>query len=45
MIKKNEKNNLMIALNVLYKKKRKNIPAYVSNHNSNHSKEAILLII
>ena len=33
--KKFEKNNLTIALNVLYAKKDKIYPAYVSKHNSN----------
>ena len=32
--KKFEKNNLPIALNVLYPKKEKIYPAYVSKHNS-----------
>ena len=33
-----EKNNLIIALNVLYAKKEKIYPAYVSNHISNCKK-------
>ena len=37
-----EKNNVKIALNVLYAKKEKNIhPSYVSNHNSNREKQVI----
>ena len=32
--KKIEKNNVTIALNVLYVKKEKIYPAYVSKHNS-----------
>ena len=43
--KKFEKNNLTIALNVLYAKKEKIYPAYVSKHNSNCEKKAILLMI
>ena len=33
--KKFEKNNVTIALNVLYVKKEKIYPAYLSKHNSN----------
>ena len=33
--KKNEKNNLTIALNVLYTKKENTCPAYVPKHSSN----------
>ena len=40
-----EKNNLIIALNVLYAKKEKIYPAYVSKHNSNREKQVILLMI
>ena len=40
-----EKNNLTIALNVLYAKKEKIYPAYVSKHNSNREKQVILLMI
>ena len=37
-----EKNNVKIALNVLYAKKGKNMhPSYVSNHNSNREKQVI----
>ena len=43
--KKNEKNNLIIALNVLCNKKEKIIPAYFSKHNSSREKEVILLVI
>ena len=43
--KKIEKNNLTIALNVLYLKKEKIYPAYVSKHNSNCEKQVILLMI
>ena len=46
MIGKNiEKNNITIALNVLYGKKEKLYPAYVSKHNSNREKQVILLMI
>ena len=37
--KKFEKNNVTIALNVLYSKKEKIHPAYVSKHNSNPEKK------
>ena len=43
--KKFEKNNVTIALNVLYAKKEKIYPACVSKHNSNREKQVILLII
>ena len=43
--KKFEKNNVTIALNVLYAKKEKIYPAYVSKHNSNREKQVILLMI
>ena len=43
--KKIEKNNLTVPLNVLYVKKEKIYPAYVSKHNSNSEKQVILLII
>ena len=43
--KKIEKNNVAIALNVLYAKKEKIYPAYVSKHNSNCEKQVILLMI
>ena len=36
--KKFEENNVTIALYVLYAKKEKIIPAYVSKHNSNREK-------
>ena len=40
--KKIEKNNLTIAINVLYAKKEKIYPVYVSKHNSNQEKQVIL---
>ena len=40
-----EKNNVIIALNVLYAKKEKIYPAYVSKHNSNYEKQVIHLMI
>ena len=43
--KKIEKNNVTIALNVLYAKKEKIYPAYVSKYNSNCEKQVILLMI
>ena len=43
--KKSEKNNVTIALNVLYAKKEKIYPAYVSKHNSNCEKQVVLLMI
>ena len=43
--KKFEKNNLTIALNVLYAKNWKIYPAYVSKQNSNREKQVILLMI
>ena len=43
--KKCEKNNLTITLNILYAKKEKIYPAYVSKHNSNREKQVILLMI
>ena len=43
--KKFEKNNVTIALNVLYAKKEKIYHAYVSKHNSNREKQVILLMI
>ena len=43
--KKFEKNNVTIALNVLYAKKEKIYLAYVSKHNLNHEKQVILLMI
>ena len=36
---------MKIALNVLYAKKEKIYPAYVSKHNSNREKQVILAII
>ena len=43
--KKFEKNNATIALNFFYAKEEKIYPAYVSKHNSNREKQAILLMI
>ena len=40
-----EKNNVETAPNVLYAKKEKIYPAYVSKHNSNQEKQVILLMI
>ena len=45
MQKKFEINNVTIALNVLYAKKAKIYPAYVSKHNSNCEKQIIILMI
>ena len=46
MIGKNyQKNNVTIALTVLYTKKEKIYPAYISKHNSNHEKQVTLLMI
>ena len=45
MIKKNEKNNVTIALNVLYSKKEKIYLPHVSKHNSNREKQVVLSII
>ena len=43
--KKFEKNNMKIALSVLYAKKEEIYPSYVSEHNSNCEKQLILLMI
>ena len=43
--KKIEKNNVAIVLNVLYAKKEKTYPVFVSKHNSNRKKQVILLMI
>ena len=43
--KKFEKNNITIALNVLYSRKDQIYPAHVSKHNSNRKKQFILLMI
>ena len=40
-----EKINLTIALNVLYAKKEKIYPDYISKHNSNREKQVIRLMI
>ena len=42
--KKFEKNNVTVALNILYAKKQKIYPAYVSKYNSSHEKQVILLM-
>ena len=43
--KKIETDNITIALNVLYAKKEKRCPSYVSKHNSNGEKHIVLLMI
>ena len=43
-MKKFEKNNRIIALSVLYAKKEKIYPAYVSKHSSNRERQALLNI-
>ena len=43
--KRIEENNVTIAFNVLYAKREKIYPAYISKHNSNCEKQVILLII
>ena len=43
--KKIEKDNITIAINILYAKKEKIYPAYDSKHNSNREKQVILLMI
>ena len=40
-----EKNNVKIALNVLYVKNEKIYPAYVSKHNPTRGKQVIFLMI
>ena len=44
-LEKFEKNNITVALNVLYAKKEKIYATYVSKHNSNHEKQVTLLMI
>ena len=44
-MKKIEKNGVTIALNVLFTKKEKIYPGYVSKQNSNRKKHVILLMI
>ena len=44
-MEKFEKNNVTIALNVLYAKNEKIYPAYVSKNNPNLEKKVILLMI
>ena len=43
--KKFEKNNVTIALDVLYAKNEKIYSAYVSKHNSNRQKQVIFYMI
>ena len=43
--KKFEKNNVTIALNVLYVEKERIYAAYVSKNNSNHEEQVVLLMI
>ena len=43
--KKSRKNNVTMALNVLYANKKEIYPAYVSKHNLNREKQAIFLMI
>ena len=43
--KKFKKDNLTNALNVLYAKKGKIYPAYISRHNSNREKQVIFLMV
>ena len=43
--RKLEKNNVTIALNVLYTKKEKAYPSYVSKNKSNREKQDLLLVI
>ena len=45
IIGKFEKNNVTIALNVLYAKKEKIYPAYVSKNKWNCEKQVLLLMI
>ena len=42
--KKIDKNNVTVALNVLYGKKEKIYPVYVSKHNSSREKVILLMI-
>ena len=42
--KKIEKNNLAIANNILYAKKEKAYPAFISKHNSNREKQVNILM-
>ena len=44
-MKKNEKNNETIDLNVLHANKEKIYPAYISKHNSNYEKQVIPLMV
>ena len=45
MTKKNLKNKLTLALNVLHVKEMDICPAYVSKYNSNREKQIVLLMI
>ena len=45
MLEKIQKSNVTITLNVLYAKKEKIYPAYVSKCNSNREKQVIFLMI
>ena len=40
-----EKNNPTITVNILFIKEKEICPAYISNHNSAHEKQIILLMI
>ena len=40
-----EKNNLKIALDILYSKKEKIYPSYITKNNSNRENQVILLMI
>ena len=40
-----DKNNLIIALNILYTKEKEILPAYISKYNSTREKQIMLLII
>ena len=44
-MEKIENKNITTAVDVLYAKKEKIYPAYVSKHNSNREKQVILLMI
>ena len=44
-MEKFENDNVAIPLNILYSKKEKIYPTYVSKHNSNHERQVILLIV
>ena len=44
-MEKFEKDHVTIVFNVLYAKKEKIYPAYVSKHKSNHEKQVIILMV